>query len=171
MTKEFSSVLNIRQHLSLIPTPSPGMRVAKHCSGRDDSCATLQRSGWGRRQFPVLLPALSIISDLAAGSSLPSWGAFTREQRCIHMIPLHKKYTVDILLHVLKLWWKQSAHIFQLNWLSTPSTPQLWLRSLIRSENIFVVCVYVCIRMAHKTRPCTATFNDLLCFPYWLSLY
>jgi hypothetical protein len=25
--------------------------------------------------------------------------------------------------------------------------------------------------VGQKSGPCTATFNDLLCFPYWLALY
>jgi hypothetical protein len=31
--------------------------------------------------------------------------------------------------------------------------------------------MYVCIRVGHKAGPCTATFNDLLCFPFQLALY
>jgi hypothetical protein len=30
---------------------------------------------------------------------------------------------------------------------------------------------YVCKGWAIKTSPCTATFNDLLCYPYSLTLY
>jgi hypothetical protein len=33
------------------------------------------------------------------------------------------------------------------------------------------VCMYVCIRLGHKAGPCTATFNDLLSFPFRLALY
>jgi hypothetical protein len=32
-------------------------------------------------------------------------------------------------------------------------------------------CIYVCIRVGHKTSPCIVTFNDLLCFPFQLTLY
>jgi hypothetical protein len=34
-----------------------------------------------------------------------------------------------------------------------------------------LVCMYVFIRVGHKAGPCTATFNDLLCFPFQLALY
>jgi hypothetical protein len=34
-----------------------------------------------------------------------------------------------------------------------------------------LVCMYVCIGVGHKTSPCTASFNDLLCFPFQLALY
>jgi hypothetical protein len=33
------------------------------------------------------------------------------------------------------------------------------------------ICIYICIRVGHKAGPCTATFNDLLCFPFQLALY
>jgi hypothetical protein len=33
------------------------------------------------------------------------------------------------------------------------------------------VCMYVCIRVGHEAGHCTATFNDLLCFPFRLALY
>jgi hypothetical protein len=32
-------------------------------------------------------------------------------------------------------------------------------------------CMYVCKGWAIKTGPCTVTFNDLLCYPYSLTLY
>jgi hypothetical protein len=34
-----------------------------------------------------------------------------------------------------------------------------------------VSSMYVCEGWAIKTSPCTATFNDLLCYPYSLTLY
>jgi hypothetical protein len=37
-----------------------------------------------------------------------------------------------------------------------------------------VLCMYVCMYVegvGQKSGPCTATFNDLLCFPYCLALY
>jgi hypothetical protein len=33
------------------------------------------------------------------------------------------------------------------------------------------ICMYVCKGWAIKTGLCTATFNDLLCYPYSLTLY
>jgi hypothetical protein len=40
-----------------------------------------------------------------------------------------------------------------------------------RIDQDLYVCMCVCIRVGHKAGPCTATFNDLLCFPFQLPLY
>jgi hypothetical protein len=39
------------------------------------------------------------------------------------------------------------------------------------NENLENMYVCTSIRVGHKACPCTATFNDLLCFPFRLALY
>jgi hypothetical protein len=49
-----------------------------------------------------------------------------------------------------------------------PFTVNIGLNTEVQNTD---VVLYVYIRVGHKAGPCTANFNDLLCFPFQLALY
>jgi hypothetical protein len=48
---------------------------------------------------------------------------------------------------------------------------QLITLIVLQNKHLMSMCVYVCKEWAIKSGPRTATFNDLLCYPYSLTRY
>lgn len=127
ITPKLSPLANIRSHLSLIPTPFPGMTVAQHSRVRDEVGDNF------RCYFRHYLSSLTLQRPVRYLRDVHSQGSkdvFT----CCH----YTRSTVQTV-YVLKVKWKQSAHTFQLHSLS-PS-PDIEARSGI----IFVTLVFTAV--------------------------
>jgi hypothetical protein len=80
---------------------------------------------------------------------------------------LHNHLYENLESYINQIWIKLPVDKVLLRVINRLTKVAFWLDAQIDSSKY--VCMYK--GWAVKSGPCTATFNDLLCFPFWLTLY